>query len=438
MQMLLIGTSYKTSPVNIREKISISKNDLDNTLHRLSFYNAINEVVILSTCNRTEFYIATFDLDQATKSLIQFLEDEKNINFKDFANYFYIYYNKFAAEHLYKVTCGIESLVLGETEILSQVKDAFFIAKEIGVTNKIFNSLFKFAIETGKKVRTETNISKGLTSAGSVAVELIFENFKDINSKTVLLIGTGQIGEITAKNLKSKGICNLIITNRSFDKAEKLSKELNADVINFENFEKYLNFVDIIITCTGASDYLITEKNYKPNKQVLLIDLSIPRNISPKLAKNKNIKLYDIDSLEDIVNKNLKERQKILIEVESIIKEDMVKFVDWYNNLEISPVICSISSLFHEIKNNEISKVIKKNNLDKETEELLNIVTTDIIKKIIHYPVTNMKMEEDKNLKKQYAENLSYLFQLDSEDIFQKYFRKKEKKTILNNSELNK
>ena len=158
MQMLLIGTDYKISPVNIREQISISKSDLDKALCKLSSYDGINEIVILSTCNRTEFYIASFDLDQALKSFEKFLKDEKDIHFKDFSNYFYIYYNRFAAEHLYRVTCGIESLVLGETEILSQVKHSFFTAKEIGLTNKIFNSLFKFVIETGKKVRTETNL----------------------------------------------------------------------------------------------------------------------------------------------------------------------------------------------------------------------------------------------------------------------------------------
>lgn len=426
MQMLATGISFKTAPVNVREAVSFSGSDLSDSLLKLSFYEGINELVILSTCNRTEFYIITSDLDLAKASIIKFLEKEKKVNFSDLSPYFYNYYNKFAAEHLYRVVSGVDSLILGEGEILYQLKDAFSKAMEVGSSGKIFNALFRFALETGKKVRTETTISQRPTSAGSVAVKLARETFGNLGEKTALLIGAGKISQITAKNLKEHNIGNLVIVNRTYEKAKAMADELNGTAVSFENIDSAIKEADITIVCTGAPEYIVTKNNCPDEKTSLLIDLSIPRNIDPEISNRKNIKLYDIDCLERVANINKEERAEIIQEVECIIKEEMSKFVEWYNALDVSPVISSISSLFEEIRENEVSRTTKKYKLSESEKKIVDIVTKSIVQKILYYPVTSLKMTEDKSLKRRYIEDLKHLFRLDLQGTYQKYYNKKE------------
>lgn len=426
MQMMITGMSFKTSPVSVREKISFNEEELKYKLIEFASFKAIKEVVILSTCNRTEFYIITDDLDQAKKSLFQFLQEEKNINIDELEPYFYTYYNKFAAEHLYRVTSGIESLILGEGEILSQIKHSFYKALDAGTTSKIFNALFRFAIETGKKVRTETTINRRPTSTGSVAAKIAKNHFEDISNKTALLIGAGKIGQITAKNLKDEGIGNLIIANRTFEKAEILAKELSGTAIKYENYLEYSNKADIVIVCVGAPEYLLDIHNYKnTEKETLIIDLSIPRNVDLALSERTNITLYDIDSLDKVSTANKEEREQIIHEAEGIIYEDMQKFVEWYNALDLSPVISSMGELFEGIRKHQVDLTVKKHKLDENSKKVVDIVTKAIVQKILHYPVTNLKMTEDPSLKTQYIEDLKYLFQLEADDVFEKYFRKR-------------
>lgn len=426
MQMLAIGLNHKTTPVNVRESVAFSESELSKALLKLSFYEGIGEIILLSTCNRTEFYVITPDLEIAQQSIIKFLEKEKNINYQNIKEYFYTYYNKFAAEHLYRVTGGIDSLIIGEGEILAQVKNAFSKAMEIGTSGKIFNALFRFAIESGKKVRTETSIAKRPTSTGSVVSNLARKKFLNLESKTALILGAGKIGEITAKNLNAHNIGELLIVNRTFEKAVDLSKQVNGKAYNYSQLNEIMTQADILVVGVGAPEYIVTPDNYNANKEVLIIDLSIPRNVDPLIAENNLVEFYDMDSLESVVSLNKEERTEIVKEVEMIIAEEMNKFLEWYNSLEVSPVISSLSNLFEEIRFTEVNKAIKKYKLDADSKKVIDIVTKSIIQKITHYPVTNLKMTESKALKKQYSQDLKYLFQLDSEDGHQKYFRKKD------------
>ena len=415
MQMLLIGLSFKNASINIREKVSFSQNEIENVLFKLKCYDEIKEIVILSTCNRTEFYIITDELEKTRNFLITFIEKEKNINFNSIQDSFYTYYNKFAAEHLYRVVSGIESLVLGEGEILRQVKDSFNKSFELGMTGKIFNALFKFAIETGKKIRTETSIAHKKISTGSVVAKIATDNFEILSDKTALLIGAGKISKITAKNLKEKGIGKIIIVNRSFEKADILAKELDCIAMNYENMNNIINEAHIIIVCTGAPEYLLSRDNYYSNKPVLLIDLSMPRNIEPELSLTHNINLYDLDSLEKIFILNKEQQTEVVKEIELILAEEMLKFVEWYNRIDFYPVISFLSSLFEELSSSKVENIIKKFNLDDNDKKFIDIVTKAIIQKIIHYPVTNLKMTHDKELKKFYSEVLTNLFQKNTE-----------------------
>ena len=423
--MLAMGINFKTAPVSIRESVSFAENELSQALLKLSFYEGIGEVILVSTCNRTEFYVITPDLEIAQNSIARFLEKEKNVSYYSLREHFYIYYNKFAAEHLYRVTGGIDSLILGEGEILAQIKHSFSRAMEVGTSGKIFNALFRFALESGKKVRTETSISKRPTSTGSVVSKLARNIFPDLESRTALLIGAGKISEITAKNLKAHNIGELIIVNRTLEKAVKLADELEGTAYPYDQLHKVINQADIVIVCVGVNEYILHSENYKPSKETLVVDLSMPRNVCPSLSKNELINIYDIDSLETVATMNREERYEIIQEVEMIIAEEMNKFLEWFNALDVSPVISSLSGLFEEIRENEISKAVKKYKLDSEDKKIIDIVTRSIVQKITHYPVTNLKMTEDKSMKKRYIEDINYLFQLNTDDVHQKYFRKK-------------
>ncbi|GIW21197.1 MAG: glutamyl-tRNA reductase [Candidatus Sericytochromatia bacterium] len=428
MQMIATGISFKNSPLYLREKISFSEIELKKAIVKLSLEDSVKEIVILSTCNRTEFYIIADNLSLAYETLIDFICNEKNLDKKQLEEYFYIFYNKFAAEHLYKVASGIDSLVFGETEILSQVKKAFITAQNNGATGKIFNSLFKSVIECGKRVRTETKISQGNTSFSSIILKIIKDKFVNLDKVNILLIGLGEIGITTAKNLKNIGVKNLTLTNRSLDKLINLSKELGTNYIKLEDLYKEINNFDVIITCTASGKYIITKKNFTPNKNTLLIDISIPRNIDPEIANNHSVTLYDMDLLQKEIDINIEERKKSLHSSQIIIEEEMNKFIQWYNNFDILPVISSLSNFFENIRQQEINKAINKFNLNDENLKILDMVTKSIVSKILHYPVTNLKTENDNIMKEQYLNDLKYLFQLDNQDNYNKYYRKTDNK----------
>ncbi|MFN8673574.1 MAG: glutamyl-tRNA reductase [Candidatus Sericytochromatia bacterium] len=430
--MIATGISYKTAPVEIREKIAFNEVNLKEALKKLYSYDSILELAIVSTCNRTEFYIITNDTNTALNDLANFIEKEKEIDFDDINSYFYTYYNKFASEHLYNVTSGIDSVIIGEGEILSQVKTSFQIALENNYTGKIFNSLFKFAIETGKKVRTDTSISKKPISAGSLALKItkdcfpISENNPETSykNKKVLFIGAGKINSIVAKNFKDAGINNGIILNRTIEKAKQLADELNFTYGSLDEISNHLNEADIIIVGVGVDDYLINKDNFNSTKnKVLIIDLSVPRNVDPNIRKNKNVVFYDNELVEKVIEINKEERLRIVEEAKIVINEEMTKFINWYNSFEVSPVISSLSNFMEEIRKNEILRTLKKNNFSDEQINAIEILTKSIVQKIAHYPVTNLKVTENKEEQLKHAESIKYLFQLDNEDIYSKYMR---------------
>lgn len=424
MQMIATGISYKTAPVEMREKIAFSESELSQALKKLYSYESIIEVIVLSTCNRTEFYIISKDIKTSLENLSEFITKEKGIDSKKFEEFFYVYYNKFASEHLYKVASGIESVIIGEGEVLAQVKNAFQIAMQEGTTSKIFNSLFKFAIETGKKVRTDTTISQRPISAGSLVQKIAKDTFGYLDAKSVLIVGAGKINQIVAKNLKSAGVDEGVIVNRTIEKAETLANELGWQADKLENLDKYIADADIIVVGVGAPNYLLTAENFVNNKdKVLVVDLSVPRNIYPEIKKNKKVVYYDNELIEKVIEINKEERNKIIKEAEELINQDMNKFIHWYNAFEVSPVISSLSGFMEDIRKGEIEKTLKKNNFDEAQITAIEILTKSIVQKIIHYPVTNLKMAENKEAQLRYAEGIKYLFQLESEDAYKKYVR---------------
>ncbi len=396
MHTLVVGLNYKTTQVDNREKMYFSASKLEIALPILITYPHISECVILSTCNRIEIYVASENPEDAYKSIIQFLSDFHKIPVENFINFIYRKRCDDAVKHLFDVTSSLNSMILGEYEILGQVKDAYEKAKNLNTTKEFFNKLFQMAIVVGKRVRTETGIGKGAISVGSVAVNLIKEIFPNDSKLNVMLVGAGAVSDLVAVNLTNKIDCNITVTNRTDDKANEFAQKFNATFINYENKNQYYANQDVIVFSTGAQNYIITEKevtslNLTNSKKIVLIDLSVPRNIDPELSKHKGVFVKTIDDLETIIDSSREERLREIIKAEIIIKDVQERFTEWFNMQSIIPVMRGIKGEFNAIKErlietystqlsnlNESQKDVIKSMMDSYSDTLIKTIMLNL------------------------------------------------------------
>ncbi|MFN4180125.1 MAG: glutamyl-tRNA reductase [Armatimonadota bacterium] len=346
MHILVIGTNHKIAPVAVREKVAFSEESLPEAFQHF-LANGIKEVVLLSTCNRTEIYTATQE-KLSEQELLDLWLSFFGISRNELEGRFYAYRDQDAARHLFRVACGLDSMMLGETQILGQVKEALEGAQKAGAVGTYLGELFRRAIKVGKRARTETSISKGAMSVGGAAVELAKHIFADLQTCTVLLIGAGKMGADTAKALVQAGARKLLVCNRTFSRAEELALKLNGQAVPFENLAETLPQADIVIASTGAQQYILTktmvanavkQRRYRP---LFLIDISVPRNIDPKVGNLDNVFLFDIDDLEQVVQEYLEERRKEVPKVEALIEHELKNFTTWLGERKAKPLIVSI------------------------------------------------------------------------------------------------
>jgi glutamyl-tRNA reductase len=326
MNIQILGLNHKTAPIEIREKVSFSDRNLDRALFELSKYDAIQENVILSTCNRTEIYTVVKDIPKATESIKDFLSSFHKVHKEHIDKHLYYFCDKEAIRHLFRVTASLDSMIVGETQIFGQVKDAFFKAKEANTLGRNLYELFDEAIRIGKRIRTETQIGKGAVSVSTAALELARKIFESLDEKKVMIIGAGKIGELTVKNLHSRGISTVLVANRTFEKAEELAKVFCGKAIKFEECLEHLVSTDIVISSTSAPHFIITKgeislvMNKRGNSPLFLIDLGLPRNIDPGVDEIENAYLYNIDDLARVRDANIKERLNEAKKAEAIIQ----------------------------------------------------------------------------------------------------------------------
>ncbi|MEZ8217051.1 glutamyl-tRNA reductase [Candidatus Fervidibacteria bacterium JGI MDM2 SSWTFF-3-K9] len=346
VSILVVGTNHKFAPVEVREKVAFAEERLPEAYN---YFRAqgIDEIVLLSTCNRTEVYTATQQRLPERKVLKLWLSffglPEGEIEGR-----FYAYQDKEAARHLFRVACGLDSMMLGETQILGQVKDAYEQAQRAGAVGTYLGELFRRAIKVGKKARSETAISKGAMSVGGAAVELSKHIFANLQTCTVLLIGAGKMGTDTAKSLVQAGAKQLLVCNRTLSRAQELASKLNGQVVPFEELQENLSRADIVIASTGAQQYILTkqmvsevvkQRRYRP---LFLIDISVPRNIDPKVNDLDNVFLFDIDDLEQVVREFLEERKKEVPKVEALIEHELQNFTVWLGERKAKPIIVQL------------------------------------------------------------------------------------------------
>ena len=420
VNLILVGVNHKTTPVEIREKLAFTKGKIEESVDRLFNFPDIIEHTILSTCNRVEIYARANCQDSAIKAIKQFICDFHEVSPDELEDHFYSYRNEEAVEHLFRVSSSLDSMILGEAQILGQVKDAYSLAKDLRSTGLVLNQLFEKAFSIAKKVREETGIAERSVSISSAAVELAQKIFDDLENRTVMLVGTGEMAELAAKHLISYGVKTVYVTSRTYDRAANLARTLNGSALDFEAFKNELHRADIVITSTSAPNFIIKKEmvekaiHERKNKPIFFIDIAVPRDIEPDVNDLENIYLYDIDDLQVVVSANMKEREKEAENAMNFISQEVTKFNNWVGTLDAVPTIVEIRKKAENIRMQEIEKTLKKiSYLSEDDKKLLHQMSSSIVSKILHKPTIKLKQKTQSEDGHVYLKAIRHLFHLD-------------------------
>jgi len=418
--LVLVGVNHKSTPVEIREKLAFNQVKLEASLEHLVGYPEITENIILSTCNRVEIYARVDNTDQGIQLLKDFICDYHGIPRGSLDQYFYSYCDNQAIEHLFRVSASLDSMILGEAQILGQVKDAYSTARASSSTGLVLNQLFEKAFNVAKKVREETGVSERGVSISSAAVELSKKIFEDLENHSVMLVGTGEMAELAAKHLISYGVKTVYVASRTFERATFLAQSLNGCALDFEAFKEDLYRADIVITSTSAPNFIISKEmiehaiHKRKNKPIFLIDIAVPRDIAPEVNDLENVYLYDIDDLHNVVNANMEERQKEAENAMEIIQQEVTKFNDWFSTLDAVPTIVEMRNRAEIMRKSEVDKTLKTlTHLSAEDQKAVHQLTQSLVNKILHKPTINLKKKTQSQDGHVYLKAIRHLFHLD-------------------------
>lgn len=398
MHTIVVGLNYKTAPVEVREKFSITEEALAEAMRALQNEKSILENVIVSTCNRTEVYAVVDQLHTGRHYIKQFLANWFNMPVAEFENHLYIRENDRSMQHLFKVTSGIDSMVLGETQILGQVKHSFLEAQQIGTTGTLFNRLFKQSVTFAKKAHGETAIGENAVSVSYAAVELAKKIFNTLDKTHVAILGAGKMGELAMENLYGSGVGKVTVVNRTMEKAETLADKFQGTAKSMQELQCTLLEADILITSTGAKDYVIdydlmryVEKMRK-GKPLFMVDIAVPRDIDPKISELQSVFLYDIDDLQGIVEANLAERERAANEITQMIDTEIHEFKDWMGTLGVVPVISALRQKAATIQAETMQSIENKMpNLTDRERKILSKHTKSIVNQLLKEPILQAK-----------------------------------------------
>ena len=398
MHTLVVGLNYKTAPVEIREKLSFAERDLPDAMQGLQKEKSILENVIVSTCNRTEIYAVVDQLHTGRYYIKQFLSNWFHIPLEKFEDHLFIYEDDASLNHLFRVTAGIDSMVLGETQILGQVKKSFLQGQEIGTTGTVYNQLFKQAVTFAKRAHSETAIGENAVSVSYAAVELAKKIFGSLQRKHVAILGAGKMGELAIQNLYGNGVGKVTVINRTFEKAQDLATKFEGSAKPMDELQCTLLEADILISSTGAKDYVIDYELMKfvsrmrKGEPLFMVDIAVPRDLDPKIGELPNVFLYDIDDLQGIVNANLAEREKAAMQITDMIGMEVVQFKEWFATLGVVPVLTALREKANRIQQETMASIENKMpNLTDRERKILNKHTKSIINQLLKEPILQAK-----------------------------------------------
>ena len=419
MHIVIVGLSHKTAPVEIREKLAFAPTAMEQPLQQMLELTSVAEALIVSTCNRVELCAATKEPDTAIAELRRFLAEYHEVSPEEINDNLYDYQGEGAIRHLFRVASSLDSMVLGEPQILGQIKTAYGYTAEFKTAGLILNRFLHKAFSVAKRVRTETAIASNAVSVSFAAVELARKIFDRLDNKGVMIIGAGEMCELAARHFVSNGVSKVLVTNRTFDRAEKLAAEFEGKAIPFENFVDHLAEVDIVMTSTGAPNFILGKRQMeevlkrRKNRPMFLIDIAVPRDIDPKVNKLDNAYLYDVDDLQGVVQANLKERQKEAGKAEAIIEQEIGQFHQWLANLEVKPTIIALRQKLEEIRRQELEKTFGNlKDLSTKQRKSIEAMAGAIINKILHQPTTLLKRTQNDTSGEDYVDAVRALFDL--------------------------
>lgn len=422
MNIVIVGLNHQTAPVDIRERLSFKESEIGESLYQLTSDPLIEEGLILSTCNRVEVCAVVKDTHAGLDAVKRFLvRSHPGLTEEILSPYLYLYASIQAVRHLFRVAASLDSMIVGEPQILGQIKDSFDHAILHKTTSVILNKAFKKAISVAKRVRTETKISESAVSISYAAVELAKKIFGQLAHKKVLLIGAGEMAELAARHFIRNGVQSVAIANRSYDRAVELAKTFNGIPIKFSEYTSEMVKSDIVLCSAGAPRYLITRKDVakvidiRQNRPIFFIDISVPRNIDPAINNLDNVFLYDIDDLKVTVETNLESRKREALKAEDIISEEIEQFARWFKALDAVPMIVALKDRAEAIRQTEITKISGKlGELTTEQQKALEGLTLSIINKLLHGPLTALKKEVHSTNGNMILETTRKLFNLET------------------------
>ncbi len=399
MNFCLVGLSHKTAPVEVRERLAMSDEDLPGALRAAAALPGISEAFILSTCNRVEIFTrAESDGGEVGPILTQFLARTHHRDLSEIEPYLYQYRQQDAIRHVFRVAASLDSMVLGEPQILGQVKAAYAVAHAAGALGGALEEILSRSFAVAKRIRTETGIASSAVSISYAAVELAKKIFGSLEGKHVLLIGAGKMSELAAKHLLHSGASSIFVTNRSPERAQELASLLKGRAIRFEQLFDYAGQSDIIISSTGAPHYVIKKEDGRrllagrKNRPMFFIDIAVPRNIDPEINKLDNLFLYDIDDLQHVVDANLKERMREAQQGEEIARQEVEKLLRRLKTLDVVPTIIELQSHLDDIRRQEIARLRSElGDLTPRQEEAIEALTKGMVNKIVHSPISHLK-----------------------------------------------
>jgi len=397
MRICHVGLNHKTAPVELRERAAVAEADIPALLQQLVAQAPVREAALLSTCNRVEFTLVTHDPDAAIALIYEWFSEISELPLDTVLDHLYSHTTESAVRHLFAVATGLDSLVLGEPQVLGQVKTAYEHALAAGTAGHILHRLFQATFSAAKRARTETGIGRQAVNVSSCAVELAGRIFGDLTGKTVLLIGAGEMAELAARHLQGHGVKEILVANRTLERAKKLSREFDGHALTLDQLNEYLDAADIIISSTGANTYVLLPEpmqqamEKREQQPMFLVDIAVPRDIDPRVGELNGVYLYDIDDLQQVVQGHRENREKEAAAARVLLEEDAQDFLSWLKSLESVPLIRRVQEKMDTLRRDELEKARYLNGLDADQREAVERFSRALMKRFMHPTLKALK-----------------------------------------------
>ncbi|MBU7581607.1 MAG: glutamyl-tRNA reductase [Nostoc sp. TH1S01] len=427
MNIAVVGLSHKTAPVEIREKLSIPEPQTESAIANLTSYPHIDEVAILSTCNRLEIYIVASETDQGVREVTQFLSEHSKLPVASLRQHLFVLLHEDAVMHVMRVAAGLDSLVLGEGQILAQVKNTHKLGQQYNGIKTILNRLFKQAITAGKRVRTETSIGTGAVSISSAAVELAQIKVANLAACRVAILGAGKMSRLLVQHLVSKGATQISIVNRSRDRAQELAQQFSEHPIRTHLLGEMMTVIaesDLVFTSTSATEPILDRAKLEivlePCRPLMLFDISVPRNVHSDVNELAHVQAFNVDDLKAVVAQNYESRRKMAQEAEKLLDEEVEAFDVWWRSLETVSTISCLRNKIETIREQELEKALSRlgSEFGDKHQEVIEALTRGIVNKILHDPMVQLRAQQDVEARRRCMQTLQMLFNLDVEEQF--------------------